>query len=295
MQKLTLTSKVKFLESKYKKAVGKYLNQELKQKDLTYIEFVLVSSGINENFDGYPKQRIAEVYKTPIHKPIDCYHLLQEEESYIRDPLGLHPHSKFLSNNVNTIIGSIVDSILVDDEGNVLPDDEIEKLKELEGFDPENPVHVVCLAGLYEFFFPQTINDIKRLVDAGKMFVSVEAFFSDWSYYLIEKKELIERTPETEFLDDCIGKTYKGSTVARILNDFIIGGAGFTSNPANPSSIILSLNNEDTEFAKKLKSYLELHDKLHSIYPSVCEVKEAAREIEKAHAEITRKIKEMVS
>jgi len=91
MQKLTLTSKVKFLESKYKKAVGKYLNQELKQKDLTYIEFVLVSSGINENFDGYPKQRIAEVYKTPIHKPIDCYHLLQEEESYIRDPLGLLP------------------------------------------------------------------------------------------------------------------------------------------------------------------------------------------------------------
>jgi len=200
-----------------------------------------------------------------------------------------------LSNNVNTIIGSIVDSILVDDEGNVLPDDEIEKLKELEGFDPENPVHVVCLAVLYEFFFPQTINDIKRLVDAGKMFVSVEAFFSDWSYYLIEKKELIERTPETEFLDSCIGKTYKDATVARILNDFIIGGAGFTSNPANPSSIILSLNNEDTEFAKKLKSYLELHDKLHRIYPSVCEVREVAQGIEKAHAEVTRKIKEMVN
>jgi len=94
MQKITLKSKVRFLEERYKRSVGKLLDPPVKQKDLTYIEFVLVSSGINENFDAFPKQR---------------------------------------------------------------------------------------LAGL------------KKLVDQDKIFISVETFFSDWDYLLVEKNEVIKR------------------------------------------------------------------------------------------------------
>ena len=289
MQKLTLKSKVRFLEERYKRSVGKLLDPPVKQKDLTYIEFVLVSSGVNENFDAFPKKRLVEVYPTAIAKPIDCYHLLEETESYIVDEneirFSRHPKNR----NLNTIIGSIIDSIVVDDSGEILPPDEIEKIKKIENFELDNPIHIVCLGALYDFIFPKTIAALKKLVDQDKMFISVETFFSDWDYLLVEKNEVIKRDASTQFLDHKIGKEYKGSRVARILNDFIIGGAGFTQHPANPSSIILSLNSEDTNFAKQLKEFLELHDQLHSIYAS-----NPSKEIEVSHSFVTKKIKELV-
>jgi len=290
MQKLILKSRVRFLEEKYKKSVAKILDTSVKQKDLTYIEFVLVSSGVNENFDAFPKRRLAEVYSTANFKPVDCYHLLQEEESYIKpDVERLFYPRQSLKKNINTIIGSITESILVDDEGEILPPEKIEKIKKLQDFDQKDPIHIVCLAVLYDFIFPKTIDTLKKLVDQGKMFISVETFFSDWDYLLVEKNEVIKRDASTRFLDNKIGKEYKGATVARILNDFIIGGAGFTSYPANPSSIILSLNNQDTNFAKELQEYLEIHDALHTIYAD-----KPSKGIEKAHYFITKKIKELV-
>lgn len=290
MQNLTLKSKVKFLEKRYQKSLAKYLDPIERQKDLTYIEFVLVSSGVNENFDAFPKQRLAEVFETSKYKPIDIAHLLNEKESYIGDELDIRFNRIPLNKNTNTIVGTIIEAILVNDEGEILSPDQIEEIKKQEGFDQDDPIHIVCLAALYDFIFPKTVAALKKLVDQDKMFISVETFFSDWDYLLVEKNEVIKRDASTQFLDHKIGQEYKGSTVARILNDFIIGGAGFTQHPANPSSIILSLNSEDTNFAKQLKEFLELHDQLHLVYAN-----NPLKEIEASHAFVTRKIKELVT
>ena len=289
MQKLILKSKVKLLENKYKKSVSKILDSSEKQRDLTNVEFILVSSGLNENWDGFPKQRLAEVYQTAIGKPMDIAHLIDEKESYIKNSLDPRFSNLSTERNTNTIIGHITNSLLVDDLGNPLSQDDIEKIKKMEGFDQKDPIHIVALASLYSFIFPKTIASLKKLISEEKMFVSVETFFSDWDYLLVEKNEIIKSNESNRFLNAQIGGTYHGCTVARILNDFIIGGAGFTQYPANPSSIILSLNNKDTNFTRQLEDYLKLHDQLHTIYATA-----PLKEIETAHTFITRKIKEMV-
>jgi len=200
MQKLTLKSKVRFLEERYKRSVGKLLDPPVKQEDLTYIEFVLVSSGINENFDAFPKQRLAEVFETSKYKPIDIAHLLDEKESYIGDELDSRLNRIPLNKNTNTIVGTIIEAILVNDEGEILSPDQIEEIKKQEGFDQDNPIHIVCLAALYDFIFPKTVAALKKLVYQDKIFISVETFFSDWDYLLVEKNEVIKRNASIALL-----------------------------------------------------------------------------------------------
>ena len=289
MFKLILQAKVTVLEDRYKSLASKYIkkNKNIESRDLAYLEFILVSSGINENFDGFPKYRIAETYTTAINKPLDILHLLKEEKSYLGSDYDIYFGKTVPKENVNTIVGSIVESAIVDNNGNILNEKQIEEVKNNREFTTEDPIHIICLAGLYQYIFPKTIDRLKYLVNQDKAFVSVEAYFTKWNYYLIESKEFVPRTDKTKFLDAQIGNTYEGNTVARILDDFIIGGVGVTATPATPDSVIISMSNRN--IADELQSYLRIHDILHSAY-----LYNADESIEKSHLFITQKIKNLV-
>jgi len=289
MSKLVLQAKVKFLEDRYKALANKYIkkNKNIESRDLCYLEFLLVSSGINENFDGFPKHRIAETYTTAINKPLDILHLLKEEKSYLGSDYDIYFGKTVPKENINTIVGSIIESVIVDNDGNLLEEKQIEEIKSNKEFTVKDPIHVICLACLYQYIFPKTIDRLKYLVGQDKAFVSVEAYFTKWNYFLVESNKFIPRNDETKFLDTHIGNTYNGKTVARILDDFIIGGVGVTPNPANPDSVIISMNNKN--IADELQSYLQIHDILHSAY-----LYNADKSVEKSHLFITKKIKTLV-
>jgi hypothetical protein len=101
---------------------------------------------------------------------------------------------------------------------------------------------------LYAFQLPKLIAAIRDAAEAGKKFVSMEAFFNDYDYKVGDK--IIARNTETAFLDGHLrvnGGTGKFNNikVTRALRNILFGGVGFVDKPANPGSIILSVASDD--------------------------------------------------
>ena len=195
--------------------VKELLGQE--QPDLALVVAILVSTGWNLNDDIFVPEEVWKARLSPVHKPMNDNH------------------------NAHKILGHIVQSRALDKSGNEieLSDNEVPP----DSFDLE-------VAGVLYRAFPALSKRIDEIIDkakSGDMYVSMEAWFPDFSYGFIDpdsgETKLIERTETTAFLTKHLkvyGGTgeYQGYKIGRVLRNIIFGAQGFVDEPANPESVI---------------------------------------------------------
>lgn len=264
---VTLRGQLSFLDKKYLEVLASSeLDKNFKQKDLTLVQFVLLSSTINENHHAFNAPRLAEIYKTAENKPLDIFHVIEEKESYLKnnDELIFSKKPGSIRNNLNSIIGHVVKSFLVNNNGNILTEEEIESIIQSNVLFPQEPIHCICSAVLYDLYFPKTVEDLKRQIRNDKIFVSVESWYTKWNYLLSESKKIIKRTNTTRYLDEYLGREFQNEKLAFLLLDYFLGGVGITPFPANAPSRFLSIARKE-EIAE-LEKILKLHDDIHDIF-----------------------------
>ena len=291
---VTLKGQLSLLDKKYLGVLANLeLDKNLKQKDLTLVQFILLSSIINENHHAFNAPRLAEIYKTAENKPVDIFHVIEERESYVKnnDELIFTKKPGSVKNNLNSIIGHVIKSFLVDNDGNVLNEKQIEALAQNEELFPRDPIHCICTAALYNLYFPKTVEDLKNQIKKNEIFVSVESWYTKWDYLLSKSKEIIKRAEATKFLDDYLGKEYKGEKVAFLLLDYFLGGVGITPHPANPPSRFLSVAKKREE--GELENILKLHDEIHDIFDgNEIEDEEYKNSLISLHANLNKKLED---
>ncbi|KKN91095.1 hypothetical protein LCGC14_0219600, partial [marine sediment metagenome] len=187
------------------------------QPDLALVVAILVSTGWNLNDDIFTPYEVWKAKSSPLHKPMNDNH------------------------QADKILGHIVQTRVLDKSG-----DEIAVLKD-ESPPAEFDIEV---AGVLYRAFPELserIDEIITKAKAGEMFVSMEAWFPDFGYGLIDsttgETKLIERNESTAFLTKHLRiyggcGEYQGYKIGRVLKDIIFGAQGFVDEPANPESVI---------------------------------------------------------
>ncbi|RLC89099.1 MAG: hypothetical protein DRJ03_00655 [Chloroflexi bacterium] len=196
-------------------SVEELLGQE--QPDLALVVAILVSTGWNLNDDVFTPEEVWKARSSPLHKPMNDNHQAER------------------------ILGHIVQTRALDKSG-----DEVEVA---EGDSPPTEFDIEVAGVLYRAFpeLSERIDEIITKAKAGEMFVSMEAWFPDFGYGLIDSAtgevKLIERTEKTAFLTKHLriyggSGEYQGYKVGRVLKDIIFGAQGFVDTPANPESVI---------------------------------------------------------
>lgn len=193
--------------------VEELIGQE--QPDLALVVAILVSTGWNLNDDIFTPEEVWKARSSPLHKPMNDQH------------------------NATSILGHIVKSRVLDKSGKEIEDDGIVP----DEFDIE-------VAGVLYRAFPELEERIEEIIskaNSGEMFVSMECWFPDFDYGLINPDDgaikLIERTEATAFLTKHLRiyggcGDYQGYKVGRVLRNMIFGAQGFVEEPANPGSVI---------------------------------------------------------
>ncbi|UCG02434.1 MAG: hypothetical protein JSW11_00280 [Candidatus Heimdallarchaeota archaeon] len=217
-------------------SVEELLGQE--QPDLALLVAILVSTGWNLNDDIFLPEEVWKARLTPLHKPINDNH------------------------QANQILGHIVQSRVLDKDGNEILDNK----KLPDKFDIE-------VAGVLYKQFPGLMSRIDEIISkaqADEIFVSMEAWFPNFDYGFINPKtneiKVVERTNETAFLTKHLvayggnGK-YQEYQIGRILRDIIFGAQGIVDVPANPESIIKVAANQNIKSSNfvtaKVSEFLE--------------------------------------
>lgn len=188
--------------------------------DLFYTKSVLCTTSMNKNDDTFLPHEVWAARKTPVDKFSNLNH----------DP--------------NKLVGHITCTWAIDGDGNLLADNLT--AEELPPF-----FHLCNGSVVYRRFSDETLqaqsDELVEQIKAGEMFVSLEAFFSNFDYALVQANEVvvIPRTSETSFLTKklrCYGGDgiYDGAKIGRVLKNMTFGGVAFTPRPANPDSIIFS-------------------------------------------------------
>jgi hypothetical protein len=145
------------------------------------------------------------------------------------------------NHDATKILGHIIQSRPLDKSG-----EEIEL-----GEDGKIPVEFdLEVAGVLYRAFPALCDRVDEIIakaKIGEIFVSMEAWFPDFGYGLIDPStgdtKLIERTEATAFLTKHLriyggSGNYQGHKLGRVLKDIIFGAQGFVDDPANPESVI---------------------------------------------------------
>lgn len=186
------------------------------QPDLVLVVSILVSTGWNNNDDIFIPEEVWKARSSPLHKPMNDNH------------------------NAKKIIGHIVKSRVLDKDGTEINDD-IDVIP--EEFDIE-------VAGVLYRMFPELSDRIDEIIakaKVGEIFVSMEAWFPDFAYGIIDPKtgdtKIIERNESTAFLTKHLrvhggSGQYRDFKIGRVLKNIIFGAQGFVDNPANPESVI---------------------------------------------------------
>lgn len=183
------------------------------QADLSTIEAILLSTGINKNDDVFLAEEILPVRSTGFLKPINIEH----------DP--------------DNIVGVMSETFVLTKSGIRIPDDEAPNTDDFDiGFK----------GVLYKLIFSNLVDGITESANEQDLFVSVEAWFTSFDYWLGGR--IIARNEQTApILDSHLranGGTgeFQGSRLGRVLRNLIIGGVGLVEDPANPESIIQSIS-----------------------------------------------------
>lgn len=186
------------------------------QPDLALVVAILVSTGWNLNDDVFVPSEVWKAKETPIHKPMNDQH------------------------DGSRILGHIVKSRVLDKSGNEIV---------LQDGDPIPDNFDIEVAGvLYKNVgeIKDRVQEIIQEANEGNLFVSMEAWFTDFAYAVCDKDnstKVIDRTEATAFLTKHLriyggAGVYQGYKIGRVLKNIVFGGQGFVEVPANPDSVI---------------------------------------------------------
>jgi hypothetical protein len=194
------------------------------QKDLYYVDSVLVTTCWNRNDDVFNKSEVWAARSTPEDKPFNIEH------------------------DEHDIIGHITGNWIINNSGEIIPDETSEE-------ELPDTYHIVTSSVMYKHWTdPKLIARTKELIEqieAGKKFVSMECLFTDFDYALASdsgQMRTLGRNEESAFLTKHLrayGGTgvYQGFKIGRMLKNIAFCGHGLVDKPANPSSIIFDKYN----------------------------------------------------
>jgi septum formation inhibitor MinC len=197
----------------------------LNDKDLYYVQSILVSSSWNKNDDIFDKDEVWAARKTPEDKPTN----LEHDES--------------------TIIGHITANWPITEDGTII--DESTEAKDL----PEK-YHILTGSVIYTGFSSPDLRDralnLISEIESGNKYVSMECFFQGFDYGLLNSATgeytILPRNESTAHLTKYL-RAYGGLgehqnyKIGRVLRDITFSGKGFVNKPANPDSIIFNSDN----------------------------------------------------
>ena len=197
----------------------KVLAENQDQKDLYYLESVLVSTGWNKNDDVFLPENVWSARATPEDKQFNFMH------------------------DENDIIGHITGSYVLSKDGTVLEDTEASAP---EDFD------IITQAVLYNSWTNlenrERMSRIIAEIQDNKWYVSMECLFAGFDYAILDKEgkgKVLARNEESAFLTKYLRSyggdgEYEGYKIGRALKEIVFSGKGLVSKPANPRSIILN-------------------------------------------------------
>lgn len=188
------------------------------QVDILCVRSCLVTAGmkagINDNDDIFVKEEAWAARHTPLIKPANWQH-------NDKDILGV----------TYSVEARDLDGNLLDMTSDVVPDCEFEFWTE---------------DAIFKLIHPERAAEIQERAEAGTLYVSMEAWFDDYSYGQYDDAgvcKIIAREQNTSFLDAHLRAnrgtgSYEGKRLGRVLRDVTYGGKGFVDRPANKRSII---------------------------------------------------------
>lgn len=210
----------------------KSLAENQDQKDLYYLESVLVSTGWNKNDDVFLPEATWAARKTPEDKQFNFMH------------------------DENDIIGHITGSYVLTKDGQALSSDQETAPEEFD---------IITQAVLYNSWSEEKNRDrmskIIAEIQEGKWYVSMECLFSGFDYALIDEKgqaKILTRDESSAFLTKHL-RSYGGSgeyqnhKIGRALTNISFSGKGLVSKPANPRSVILNSTKANVDFKPSSK------------------------------------------
>lgn len=219
------------LESSFAASIGP-------QPDLLFMRSILVSTGANKNDDVFLPEEMWNARSTPMLKPVDWEHNSGRELTLAEQEQN--PGKVVVDNQT---IGVMYNAYAIDEN-----DVRIDEAKvTANDFEVPSKFHIVDEAVIWKALYPTTANRIQKGAEDGTLFVSMEAWFTDYNYVMGDK--IIARNQETAFLDGSLranGGTgvYGKSRVRRALRNITFGGKGIVSKPANDPSIITHVSHE---------------------------------------------------
>lgn len=201
--------------------------------DLHYLRSLMVSTVWNENDDVFDKYEVWPARYSAKDKPFNYEH------------------------NCEDIIGHMVASYPVNEEGALIPDD-------ISGDELPDKYHILSHAVLYKFW-PVTekqerMDKLLAEIKEGKWHVSVEALFSGFDYALKSEDgtiQILARNDKTSHLTKYL-RAYGGSGVVgnyrigRLMRNITFSGKGLVKNPANPESDIIQAKKNTQEVSVDL-------------------------------------------
>ena len=218
---LALPSKV---EEENRAVVETLLASSVENKDLYYLDSILVSTGWNKNDDVFDRYETWAARNTPENKQFNFMH------------------------NENDIIGHITGNYVLDSAGKILADEtNIDSVP--DRFD------IVTNSVIYTSWSDpekrERISALIREIEEKKWYVSMECCFAGFDYAVIYnngEEKIITRSEQSAFLTKHLrayggGGEYEGYKLGRLLRDISFSGKGLVNNPANPKSIILNSGN----------------------------------------------------
>ncbi len=200
--------------------IRKLIATNLDQKDLFYLESILVSTGWNKNDDVFVPANVWAARATPEDKQ---FNLMHEE---------------------NDIIGHITGSYILDHNGQAV---------EFSSENPPEHFDIITQAVIYNSWTnPENRDRISKIIseiqEGDKWYVSMECLFAGFDYALLDSAgngKILARSEESAFLTKHLrayggSGEFEGYKIGRALSNIIFTGKGLVSKPANPRSIILS-------------------------------------------------------
>lgn len=189
--------------------------------DLEFKKSVLVSTIWNKNDDYFEPLEVWPARYTAKDKPFNIEH-----ESEV-------------------IIGHMIGSYPVDDEGKIIPDN-------VSMDDLPKKYHIVSKNVIYKWWRKkekrEEIQTLLEEIAAGEWYVSVESLFSNFDYALLDKNnnlKIVCRTKDTAFLTKHLriyggSGVYQNFRIGRVPRNITFSGIGLVRKPANPESVLFA-------------------------------------------------------
>jgi hypothetical protein len=210
------------------------------QMDLLYVRSCLVSAGdgigVNDNDDIFTREEAWASRHTPVLKPFNWQH-----------------HDKDIVGVMYTVQARSLDGQILDINDDTVPDCDFDLYVE---------------AAIFSLIHQDRADEIKARAQAGSLYVSMEAWFDDYSYGFFDSdgglQKTVSRNQKTSFLDKHLRansgagiyrdpESDQDVRIGRVLRSITFGGCGFVDRPANKRSKIeeaepmISFAEQDTE------------------------------------------------